>query len=165
MKTIKDLLKQTKPHADNTKVTLQLHVPLKKLRANAKRLATLGVVNVTIVGGVKPAAKKAKPKASTKKAVKKAVTRKSAAVKRTPKAAAKKPIKAKSATKTAPAKRGNTAGVTQAVVLAAIRGKHRTPQAIATVMQANPVQMRKALSRYTKQGLIVRTGLGQYALK
>ncbi len=155
MKTIKDLLIQTKPHADNTKVTLLLHVPLKKVSAYAKRFAALGVVNVSIVGGAKAAAKKAKPKASAKKAVKKAVTRKKPALKST----------AKSATKKASAKRGNTAGVTQAAVLAAIRGKHRTPQAIATAMKANPVQVSKALSRYTQQGLIVRTGLGQYALK
>ncbi|MGI9305022.1 MAG: hypothetical protein ACR2RB_20305 [Gammaproteobacteria bacterium] len=151
MKTIKDVLKQTKPHPDNTKVTLQLHVPLKKVRAYAKRFASLGVVNVTIAGGAKAAVKKAKPKTRSKKAVKKATT--------------KKPAKAKRATKKAPVKRGNTAGVTQAAVLAAIRGKYRTPQAIATAMKANPVQVRKALSRYTKQGLIVRTGLGQYALK
>ncbi|MGI9284542.1 MAG: hypothetical protein ACR2P1_04085 [Pseudomonadales bacterium] len=151
MKTIKELLKQTQPHPDHTKVTLQLHVPLKKVRAYAKRFASLGVVNVTIAGGAKAAAKKAKPKPTAKKAVKKAAT--------------KKPIKATRATKKPPAKRGNTAVVTQAAVLAAIRGKHRTPQAIATAMKANPVQVRKALSRYTQQGLIVRTGLGQYALK
>lgn len=165
VKTIKDLLKQTQPHADNTKVTLLLQVPLKKVRAYAKRFASLGVVNVTIAGGANAAAKKAETKASTKKLVKKASTRQKSALKSTAKTATEKPTKAKRATKNAPAQRGNTAGVTQTAVLAAIRGKHRNPQAIATAMKANPVQVRKALSRYTKQGLIVRTGLGQYALK
>lgn len=155
MKTIKDVLKQTKPQPDNTKVTLQLHVPLKKVHAYAKRFAALGVVNVTIAGGAKAAAKKAKTKASAKKAVKTAVTRKKSALK----------SKAKRATKKAPAKRDNTTGVTQAAVLAAIRAKHRTPQAIATAMKADRKQVAKALSRYTQQGLIVRTGIGQYALK
>ncbi len=55
--------------------------------------------------------------------------------------------------------------MTQAAVLAALRSKHNTPQAIANVMKANPVQVSKALSRYTQQGLIVRTQPGQYALE
>lgn len=160
MKTMKELLKQTDQLADNTKVKLILHVPLKKVRAYAKRMAALGVVNVTIVGGAKATAKKIKPKASTKKAVKKAVARKKPAVKRQPKAAAKKTVKAK-----ASAKRATTGPVTQAAVLAALRAKHNTPTAIATAMKANRVQVTKALSRYTQQGLIVRTQPGHYALK
>lgn len=149
MKTIRDLLKQTRPLADNTPVKLQLHVPLKKVRANAKRLAALGVTKVTIAGGVKPAAKKAASKKTAKKAVK-----------RKPKAATKKRAKAKT-----PAQRGQTATVTQAAVLTALRARHRTSQAIAKAMKANPVQVTKALSRYTQQGLIVRTQPGRYALK
>lgn len=86
MKTIKELLNHTKPHADNTKVELLPHVPLKKAHAYANRFEALGVVNVTIAGGAKAAVKKAKPKASAKKAVKKAAT--------------KKPTKAKSARQT-----------------------------------------------------------------
>lgn len=159
MKTVKKLLKKTKSQPDNTKVTLTLNVPLKKVRANAKRFASLGVVNVTIVGGAKAAAKKAKPKASAKKVAKKAVTRKKPAVKRNVKAVAKKTVRAKAPTKRA------TTGVTQAAVLAALRGKHSTPIAIATAMKANRVQVTKALSRYTQQGLIVRTQPGHYALK
>lgn len=189
MKTINDLLKQAYQYADNTAVKLHLHVPLRKIRANSKLLSSLGVSQVTVLGAKKPAAKKAKPKAKAKKAVKKAVKRKKPAVKSRPKvavkkkaaakkkavkrkvAAKKKPAKAKAKPKAkakakkAPAKKGKTKMVTQEGVLAAIRAKNSTPQAIAKAMKANPVQVGKALSRYTQKKIIRRTKPGHYALK
>lgn len=160
MKTMKDLLKQTEQLAGSTKIKLQLHAPLKKVRAYPERIAALGIGKITIVGGSKPAATKAKPKTSAKKAVKNVVTRQKPAVKRQSKAVAQNPLKAKVS-----AKRAATGTVTQVAVLAALRSKHNTPAAIANAMEANRVQVTKALSRYTQQGLIVRTQPGHYALK
>ena len=175
MKTINDLLKQAYQYADSTAVKLHLHVPLRKLRANSKLLASLGVSQVTVLGAkkkAKPAAKKAKAKAKPKaKAKKKVVAKKRPAAKAKPKVAAKKKPakakakpKAKAKAKKAPAKRGGTAMVTQEGVLAAIRAKNHTPQDIAKAMKANPVQVGKALSRYTQKKIIRRTKPGHYAL-
>ena len=165
MKTINDLLKKTQRLAGKKKVKLQLHVPLETLRANTTLLASLGVSKVKIKGGLKAAVKKANHKAHEKKAVKKIVKSKKPSVKRKPKAAAKKPNRAKTVAKKGASQKSQFSGVTQTAVLAALRSRHNTPQAIANVMQANPVQVSKALSRYTQQGLIVRTQPGQYALK
>ncbi len=157
MKTINDLLKQAYQYADSTAVKLQLHVPLKKLRANSKLLSSLGVSQVKVLGPAKPAAKKkAKAKAKPKvRAKQKALAKKGPAAKAKPKAAAKK----------GPAKRSKTAMVTQEGVLNAIRADNNTPQAIAKAMKANPVQVGKALSRYTQKGIIRRTKPGHYAMK
>lgn len=177
MKTIKKLLKQSDKLAGKTTVTLQLDIPLKKLRANAKLISSLGASKINIELGSKPAVIKAKPAASAKKTVKKTVAKKKPAVISKPQAAAKKaPVKAKAAAKKAPVKAtvarkkappktGRTTAVTQAAVLAAIGANNNTPQTISNAMQANPVQVSKALSRYTQQGLIVRTQPGHYALK
>ena len=52
MKTINDLLKKSQQLEGKTKVKLQLHVPLDKLRANANLLASFGVSKVKIKGGL-----------------------------------------------------------------------------------------------------------------
>ncbi|MGI9288492.1 MAG: type IV toxin-antitoxin system AbiEi family antitoxin domain-containing protein [Pseudomonadales bacterium] len=165
MKSIDKLLKRSKKLAGKTKVTLQFQLPMKKVRSNAKLLASLGASKVTIERSSKPAVKKAKLSASAKKAVKKTVKRKKSELKSTPKATVKKRTQAKTSTQKAPSKRRKTASVTQAAVLAALRAEHSTPQAIANAMKVNPVQVRSALSRYAQRGLIVRIRPGHYALK
>lgn len=153
-KDLQDLLKMAKKtNADTQRIITK--------RSNANSKAWKKVVDDTRkkVSKKKPGTeKKTKAKAS---AIKKAAAKIPAEKKVT----AKKPTNAKTAVKKTPAKEGKTATVTQAAVLAAIRGGHRTPQAIANAMQANPVQVSKALSRYTQQGLIVRTQPGHYALE
>ncbi len=168
MKTINDLLKQAYQYADNTAVKLNIHVPLKKLRANAKLLSSLGVSQVTVEGAkkkAKPAAKKAKAKAKPKaKAAKKVAAKTGTAAKAKTKAAAKPAAKGKAAAKKASTGRGGANMVTQEGVLAAIRDDNHTPQDIANAMNANSVQVGKALSRYTQKGIIRRTKPGHYAL-
>ena len=106
---------------------------------------------------------KAKPKAKAKKKV---VAKKRPAAKAKTKAVAKKkPVaKRKVAAKKAATGRGGSNMVTQEGVLAAIRAKNHTPQDIAKAMKANPVQVGKALSRYTQKKIIRRTKPGHYAL-
>lgn len=170
MKTINDLLKQAYQYADNTAVKLHLHVPLRKLRANSKLLSSLGVSQVTVMGAKKkaaPAVKKPKTKAKPKVAAKKkpVAKKKPAAKAKTKVTAKKKPAaKRKVAAKKAPAKSNGTNMVTQEGVLAAIRAKNHTPQDIAKAMKANPVQVGKALSRYTQKNIIRRTKPGHYTL-
>ncbi len=166
MKTINDLLKQAYQYADNTAIKLNLHVPLKKLRVNAKLLSSLGVSQVTVEGAkkkAKPATKKAQPKAKAKKKV---AAKKAPAAKAKTKAAAKKKpaAKAKAAATKASTGRGGANMVTQEGVLTAIRANNHTPQDIADAMNANSVQVGKALSRYTQKGIIRRTKPGHYAL-
>ncbi len=168
MTTIRELLKETKPLPDTTKVTLQLHVPLGKVRVNAKTLSSMGVMKALLVRGDGSATKKAASTAKT------AVKRQAPAAKTTPKATAKNSTKAGNGIKAAeknvanadaPAKEGQPAKVTQASVIAALNAQHSTTQAIADAINASRIQVSKALSRYTQQGLIERTKPGQYALK
>ncbi len=168
MKTINDLLKQAYQYADSTAVKLNIHVPLKKLRANAKLFSSLGVSQVTVEGAKKkekPAAKKAKAQPKVKAAKKVAAKKSPAAKAKTTVATKKKPAaKSKTAAKKASTGRGGANMVTQEGVLAAIRDGNHTPQEIADAMNANSVQVGKALSRYTQKGIIRRTKPGHYAL-
>ncbi len=103
-----------------------------------------------------------------------AVKRQDPVEKTTPKATAKNSTKAGNGIKAAeknmanavaPAKEGKPAKVTQASVIAALNAQHSTTQAIADAINASPVQVSKALSRYTQQGVIERLKPGQNALK
>lgn len=148
-KDLQDLLKLAKKtNAEAQKIIT------KRTDANIKAWKKLIDDTTKKVSKKKPVTKKkTRSKAST---TKKAAAKKPAAKKVT----AKRPTKTKTA-----AKRGSAVGVTQAAVLAALRAGHNTPKDIANAMKANPVQVSKALSRYTQQGVIARTQPGQYALK
>lgn len=50
-------------------------------------------------------------------------------------------------------------------VLEALRKNQNTAISIADFLGTDSAQVRKSLSRYVKEGLIVRTGHGKYALK
>ncbi len=148
-KDLQDLLKMAKKaNAEAQKIIT------KRTDANIKAWKKLIDDTRKKVSIKKPITKeKVRSKAST---TKKAAAKQPAAKKVT----AKRPAETKTT-----AKRGSTTGVTQAAVLAALRAGHNTPKDIANAMKANPVQVNKALSRYTQQGIIVRTQPGQYALK
>lgn len=113
-----------------------------------------------LIKGTSKTASGNEPVNETKPTAKASVTKKPVARK----PAAKKVTAKKSANSRTTTKADRTVGVTQAAVLAAIRAGHSTPKDIANAMKANPVQVNKALSRYTRQGIIVRTQPGQYAL-
>lgn len=166
MKTIKKLISQSKKLDGNTRIKLQLQIPLKKLRANSKLLASLGASKIKVVDGKKADAEKIGSSKGGGKAVRKTAKPKKPVLKTKLRAA--KPVTGKAtkpAAKKTPAKPGKTAGLTQAAVLAAMRAGSGTSQAIAAVTKASPTQVSRALSRYARQGLIVRTAPGQYALK
>lgn len=151
-----------------TKVKLQLQVPLGKVRVNVKLFASLGVMKAMLVRGDGSATKRAASTAKT------AVKRQEPVAKKTPKATTKNSTKAGNGIKAAeknmantdaPAKEDKPAMVTQASVIAALNAQHSTTRAIADAINASPVQVSKALSRYTQQGIIERVKPGQYAPK
>jgi predicted Rossmann fold nucleotide-binding protein DprA/Smf involved in DNA uptake len=145
MKTVDELLKKSYHQSDDTKVSLQLEVPLGFLREHHQALGRM------IVGGKIDMSQSAAAPAST--------------------AARGKQAQPKKATKAAPESKSRPQGkkapnnrVTLNAVMEAIKENNQTPEEIANAIKANRRQVGKALSRYTKTGRVVRVAPGRYAL-
>lgn len=175
MKTIDDVLKQAYHQADDVNVSVKLSVSLGALREHYATLSALGIDTVSVKGSAAPSKKRrTKVAKKTRKAASASGTKRKTKAKAKTKVKAKSKAKAKAtgrtakksaakitATRTSTAKPGR---VTQQGVFSALRKRHATPKAIATALKADQRQVSKALSRYTKQGTVVRTAPGRYAL-
>lgn len=155
MKTIAQMLKQSYMETDETEVTLELKASVGFLRQNAQALAGMRVLSAD---EPEPARKGTAKKAKSTRGAKAKASQASA------KEAKTKTGKTKPAKKTGTGSKRASSRINLTSVRDAIANNHQTPQAIADAIKADPRQVHKALSRYTKAGQVIRVDKGLYGL-
>ena len=156
---IDQLLKDNYRAADDAKVTVTLAMTLGELRAAGDIFGQEVDIVSSQLDGTTTQAKPAKVSKARKATAKPKST---AAAKKTPTAKVKPATPEAKPTPTA--KKSSAGRVKQEEVVAAISAGHKTPADIAKSIKGDQRQVSKALSRYTKAGIIKREGPGIYGL-